>query len=234
MHEVADEHTLQRILNKNDQLAEHNREHFDEIGLWTVNFMSAPGAGKTRLLEYVLSNWHIAPFVVEGDMVGELDAQRLRKTGAEVYQICTGRNCHLDAQMIGRMIHSQPLAGKDLMFIENVGNLVCPAEFQLGEHARVVLLSVTEGDDKPIKYPVIFHNCDAVVFTKCDLLPFVDFDLATANNNVYGLNPRARIFAVSACSGQGMAELIAWLAEGLKEYRSKQRQPQCASQSPRG
>lgn len=181
MHESLDERMMERIMASNDEFAEHNREHFDELGLFVLNIMSAPGAGKTSLLECsteLLSPKHKLT-VVEGDMVGELDADRLRQRGTEVYQICTGRSCHLDATMIGRLLHNESISG-DLLFIENVGNLVCPAEFQLGEHKRVVLLSVTEGDDKSIKYPIIFRNCDAVIFTKSDLLPYVNFDAEKA------------------------------------------------------
>ncbi len=232
MHESADEHTLMRILGNNEELAAHNREHFDELGLWAINLMSAPGAGKTRLLENILSSWtEIKPYVIEGDMVGELDAIRLRRTGAEVLQICTGRSCHLDAQMVGRVLHGDSLQGKDVVFIENVGNLVCPAEFWLGEHMRIVLLSVTEGDDKPIKYPVIFHKCDAVIFTKCDLLPYVDFNVATAASNVNALNPKARIFEISAINQQGIPDFVSWLKSRLVKYKDERRSELCASPS---
>lgn len=222
MHEVADMHTLTGIMSNNEHLAGHNREYFDELGLWTVNFMSAPGAGKTRLLESLLSIWpELRCSVVEGDMVGELDAMRLRKLGTEVFQISTGRSCHLDAQMVGRLLDRESFTGKEMLFIENVGNLVCPAEFWLGEHKKVVLLSVTEGDDKPIKYPVIFRHCDAVVFTKSDLLPYVDFDIAKAAEHVHILNPRARTFSVSATNGSGVKEFKDFLQEGLKSYRAE-------------
>ena len=226
MHESADEHTLQKILGNNDELAEHNREHFDEMKMWAINFMSAPGAGKTRLLEYMLTAWSgLSASVIEGDMVGELDAVRLRKTGTEVLQISTGRSCHLDAQMVGRLLHHNQLKKTDVLFIENVGNLVCPAEFWLGEHTKIVLLSVTEGDDKPIKYPVIFRNCDAVIFTKCDLLEYVDFDLAAATEHVRVLNPAAKTFAVSVVTGQGLPALMSWLKLQLNNYKLDRRCP---------
>jgi hydrogenase nickel incorporation protein HypB len=218
MHESADEHALERILGNNEELANHNREHFDKMGSLVINLMSAPGAGKTSLLERSLSvlSKHHSCSVIEGDMVGDLDAQRLRATGVEVFQISTGRACHLDAQMVARLLHDKRPGRVDYLFIENVGNLVCPAEFPLGEHLRVVLLSITEGDDKPLKYPVIFRNCDAVVFTKCDLIPHVNFDLAAANRHVKNLNPNVRSFALSVKTGQGFEDWIDWLTGGNK------------------
>lgn len=225
MHESADEHMLARILANNDELATHNREHFDEAGLLAVNLMSAPGAGKTTLLESTLSTlskqWRCS--VIEGDMVGELDAERLRQTGVDVVQISTGRSCHLDAQMVGRMLHTKELKGLDYLFIENVGNLVCPAEFPLGEHKRVVLLSVTEGEDKPLKYPVIFRNCDVVIFTKCDLLPYVDFNIKRATSFVRNLNAETRCFSLSVKTGQGLEDWLGWLtAQRLKKRQQFQ------------
>lgn len=215
MHETADGHIMERILEHNHEAAKHNREHFDKLGCCVFNLMSAPGAGKTTLLENILptlsKEWSLS--VIEGDMVGDLDAQRLENIGATVYQISTGRSCHLDAQMIGRLLHSKDLKNQDLIFIENVGNLVCPAEFPLGETKRVVLLSVTEGDDKPLKYPVIFRNCDAVIFTKCDLLPYVNFDMKKAQSYVANINAEAAIFAVSTSSQEGIADCLKWIEQ---------------------
>ncbi len=215
MHDSSDEHMLERILAGNDDLAQHNREHFDELNLTAVNIMSAPGAGKTSLLECTVATLATKHniFVLEGDMVGNLDAERLRRVGASVFQICTGRSCHLDAQMVARFLHTEPLAGVELLLIENVGNLVCPADFKLGEHKRVVLLSVTEGDDKPIKYPVIFRSCDAVVFTKCDLLPYVDFDIERAIDNIRVLNEGVETFVVSSKDKTGLTEWNSWLSQ---------------------
>lgn len=214
MHEVVDEHILQRIMGNNEDAAEHNREHFDENGNVAINFMSAPGAGKTTLLEACIqklkAEFKIA--VIEGDMVGTLDADRLAGTGAPVHQISTGRACHLDASMVGRLLHQELFDKYQVLFIENVGNLVCPAEFPLGEHFRVVLLSASEGDDKPLKYPVIFKNCNAVVFTKCDLLPHVNFDLEKAAEAVENLNPEASIFSISVKTGEGLSQFLQWLS----------------------
>lgn len=212
MHEIVDEHMIERILGANEELAAHNRQDFDEDELLVINFMSAPGAGKTSLLEATIPRLKPkACGIIEGDMVGELDAERLRVLGVPVRQICTGRSCHLDAQMVARSLHAEPLPKTDYLFIENVGNLVCPAEFNLGEHKRVVLLSVTEGDDKPIKYPVIFRNCDAVVFTKTDLLPYVKFSIARCMEHIMQLNHSAKFFCTSVSTNVGMDEWIQWL-----------------------
>ena len=225
MHESTDEHMLENILSNNDQLAKHNREHFDELGLWVLNIMSAPGGGKTSLLEASLTslNKDYRCCVIEGDMHGELDAHRLRKLGVNVYQINTGSNCHLDAKMVAQLFHATRLEKTDCLFIENVGNLVYPAEFPLGEHKRVVLLSVAEGDDKPIKYPVIFGNCDAVVFTKCDLLPHVDFDIERATKAIKDLNPNVCIFTVSVVTKEGLDNLLSWIGSEIEEYKDKKR-----------
>jgi hydrogenase nickel incorporation protein HypB len=223
MHDTTDEHMLERILASNDELAQHNREHFDELNLFTINFMSAPGAGKTTLLATTINKVADSRcLVIEGDMVGELDAERLRKNGTKVFQISTGRSCHLDAQMIARLLHKEKVANNDFLFIENVGNLVCPAEFPLGEHKRVVLLSVTEGSDKPVKYPVIFKNCDVVIFTKSDLLPYVDFDITSATKHINNLNSNIKTFTVSTSTGEGIDEWLLWLNSELKTYQKKQ------------
>ncbi len=221
MHESADQHILERVLANNDQLAEHNRQHFDELNLFAINFMSAPGAGKTTLLETTLPRLakDYSFGVIEGDMVGELDSERMRKVGAIVHQICTGRSCHLDAQMVARLLHQSTFRGVDGVMIENVGNLVCPAEFPLGEHKRVVLLSVAEGDDKPLKYPVIFRNCDAVVFSKCDLLPHVNFNAELAKRYVHNLNAETKTFLLSAKTGEGMSDWSDWIIHEMRSYR---------------
>lgn len=222
MHESADEHALERILGKNEELAEHNRDHFQNMRACTFNLMSAPGAGKTSLLEttFKTAAERFSSCVIEGDMVGELDAERIRKVGVAVHQISTGRSCHLDAQMIARLLHAEPLEKADAIFIENVGNLVCPAEFPLGEHRRVVLLSVTEGDDKPIKYPVIFRNCDLVIFTKCDLLEHVEFDISEATKNIKAINPNVRTMRISAKTGDGVDLWIDWIVSEIADYKA--------------
>ncbi len=217
MHEIVDEHMVERILAGNEEMAEHNREHLDDDGVYAINLMSAPGAGKTTLLEATLKALTpgVKTAVIEGDMVGTLDADRLKKYCPKVMQISTGKSCHLDAQMVARVLHVEELAGTELLFVENVGNLVCPAEFPLGEHKRVVLLSVTEGDDKPIKYPIIFRNCDAVVFTKCDLLPYVSFDIQAAKQRVADLNSNANFFEVSVVAQTGLDAWIEWILQTM-------------------
>ncbi|PWT98644.1 MAG: hydrogenase accessory protein HypB [Candidatus Melainabacteria bacterium] len=221
MHESSDEHILEHLLADNNELAQHNREHFDKSGTFSINFMSAPGAGKTSLIEKSLASLlkSYRCSVIEGDMVGDLDATRLRKSGADVFQIATGRACHLDAKMVARLLHEDKIEESDCLLIENVGNLVCPAEFPLGEHKRIVLLSITEGDDKPLKYPVIFRNCDVVLFTKCDLLPYVNFDLAAAKKYVEDLNPKVKTFSVSIKESGDFASWMQWLENELKDYK---------------
>jgi hydrogenase nickel incorporation protein HypB len=223
MHEIADEHLLENILHSNDELALHNRQHFDDDDVFAINFMSAPGAGKTTLLCDTISRLSecMRAVVIEGDMVGDIDAQRLRDLGIEAHQISTGRSCHLDAKLISRVLHQVPLKEVDLLCIENVGNLVCPADFLLGEHKRVVLLSIAEGDDKPLKYPVIFRNCDTVIFTKSDLLDFVDFDVERARQSVLNLNPNAEIFVLSVKTGQGMGDWLQWLSQAVAQYKKR-------------
>lgn len=236
MHESADEHILEKILGNNDEIAIHNREHFEELNLFVVNIMSAPGAGKTSLLEATIDSLHMTgdasrhPLsIIEGDMVGELDAERLRKKGVSVHQISTGRACHLDAQMVARLLHTDKFGqGCDWLLIENVGNLVCPAEFKLGEHKRVVLFSVTEGDDKPIKYPVIFRNCDLVILTKCDLLPHVEFDIQQAERRIRNINPTVEILHVSSKSCD-IGGWTSWLREKLAEFQRRREQGQLST-----
>jgi hydrogenase nickel incorporation protein HypB len=167
---------IQDLLVENDRIAAHNRAHFDSYGVFSINLMSSPGAGKTALLEATIvalkDRWRIA--VIEGDLATDNDAVRIRSHGVPAVQITTGAACHLDAQRVHEALHALPLAQLDLLFIENVGNLVCPASFDLGAHRNVTLLSVTEGDDKPAKYPVIFRTSDLVVLSKTDLLDVMD------------------------------------------------------------
>lgn len=223
MHNTLDIHLTQKILEDNDQLAKHNREHFDEDGITAFNFMSAPGAGKTTLIIDVikaLKNQYSCA-VIEGDMVGDLDTKRMHDADIKAYQISTGKACHLDASMVARLLHEHNFDDTDILFLENVGNLVCPAEFALGEHVNVVLLSVSEGDDKPFKYPVIFQKCDAVVLTKCDLLPHVDFKRERAKSFIKDLNPKAEIFEIAASqrkfSGNQFNEFVQWLGRKLNK-----------------
>jgi hydrogenase nickel incorporation protein HypB len=205
------------LLAANDHQADHNREHFDAWRLLCLNVMSSPGAGKTSLLEQTLTvlSADLAMAVLEGDMTTQLDAERLEAVGVPVVPITTGRACHLDAAMVsgGLKLLRQRLdpASLDLLWVENVGNLVCPAEFAVGEHRKVALLSVTEGDDKPLKYPVMFREADCVLITKTDLLPYLPVDIDKIETHIRQVNPRCTVLRVSASSGEGLEAWHRWV-----------------------
>lgn len=204
----------QSILSRNDRLAERNRGMFMAHGVTAVNLMSSPGTGKTAWLEHTVQQFDQGrAAVVTGDLATENDAQRLAAAGVNAVQITTGTTCHLDAHLLHHALEKLPLAELDWLFIENVGNLVCPASFDLGEQLRVVMLSVTEGEDKPLKYPVIFHVADVVLITKVDLADAVDFDRARAHEAIQQVAPRATIIECSAKTGAGQEEWRHWLAE---------------------
>ena len=197
-------------LELNQRLADQNRGWFRAKGLKVFNLLSSPGSGKTALLERTLRAVPRAAAIV-GDLQTENDADRLRATGAQAVQIVTGATCHLDAHMVAHALEKLDVAGLEMLFIENVGNLVCPASYDLGEAKRVVLLSVTEGEDKPLKYPVIFRNADLVLVTKTDLAPAVGFDREKALAAIRQTAPRAQILEVSAKTGAGCDDWFAWL-----------------------
>lgn len=214
---------LHGILDANDAEAAHNREHFTAQGVLAVNLMSSPGAGKTRLLEATIDlvgrKRRIA--VIEGDLETENDALRIRAKGVPAIQITTGQTCHLDAHMVHEALHALDLSAIDILFIENVGNLVCPAGFDLGQHANVTLLSVTEGDDKPAKYPVMFRAADLVLLSKSDLLEVLDdFSPRKAEAQLRALASPAGLFAVSARKPDTLSPWIAWLEDRLAELRA--------------
>jgi hydrogenase nickel incorporation protein HypB len=201
------------ILAKNDHLARHNREWFAERRITALNLMSSPGSGKTSLLERTIAEFGngFPVCVIEGDQETTFDAERIRRAGARAVQVNTGAGCHLDAPMVQTAVEAlDPKAGSWL-FIENVGNLVCPALFDVGEHAKVVIISVTEGQDKPLKYPHMFSAADLVIINKTDLLPYVDFDLNTFTGYAQSLNRTARIMPLSVKSGDGMDAWYRWL-----------------------
>ena len=215
---------LQNLLSENDHQAAHNRAHFDGHQVLAINLMSSPGSGKTRLLESTIDafkdKYRIG--VVEGDLETENDADRIRAKGVEAYQITTGTACHLDAHMIHHALHHLELDPLDILFIENVGNLVCPASFDLGQHLNVTLLSVTEGDDKPSKYPVIFRAADHVLVTKSDLLAVLDdFDPAKAELAVRQLAVNGPVSLLSAKSGEGLEVWLDWLEAQLKRQAER-------------
>lgn len=198
------------ILRKNDELARTLRRRFNEAGVFVVNLVSGPGAGKTALLERTLARLRADARVAAlvGDLATENDATRLARSGAPIRQISTGTTCHLEAQMIGEALEGWDLAALDFLFIENVGNLVCPASYDLGEHLRAVLFSVTEGEDKPLKYPTIFNTADVAVITKTDIAEAVAFDRELAYTNIHQVRPGLPILETSARREQG---LDAWL-----------------------
>jgi hydrogenase nickel incorporation protein HypB len=205
---------LRGMLHENDHQAGHNRAHFDAAHVLAVNLMSSPGAGKTSLLEATIRalGARLSVAVIEGDLETENDARRIRAAGAPAVQITTGNACHLDANMVHAALHTLDLGSIDVLFIENVGNLVCPAAFDLGQHRNVVLLSVTEGDDKPEKYPVMFRTADLMAVTKLDLMAAVgDFDPAVAKTHLRELANAAPVLEISARSGKGMDVWIDWL-----------------------
>jgi hydrogenase nickel incorporation protein HypB len=205
----------QRVLKQNDLLAREMRDRFRAAGLYVVSIVSSPGSGKTTLLEKLLtslkSDCRVGALV--GDLATENDAARLKRSGAPVRQITTGTICHLDASMVSQSIEDWNLKGMDLLFIENVGNLVCPSSYDLGEDLRIVLLSTTEGEDKPLKYPTIFNTADVAVIGKMDLAGVVEFDAVAAHRNIEAVRPGMRVFEVSAKTGLGMPGLEIFLKD---------------------
>jgi hydrogenase nickel incorporation protein HypB len=201
------------LLAGNDRVAAHNREHFDARGVLAINLMGSPGSGKTALLEATARRRPaLRMAAVSGDLATDHDARRLEAAGIPARSITTGSACHLDAEMVHHALHHQPLAGLDVFVVENVGNLVCPAIYDLGQHANVVALSVTEGEDKPVKYPVMFRRADLVLLTKIDLLPVLDVSREALEDALARTMPEPRVLAVSARTGEGIDEWIAWLA----------------------
>jgi len=215
---------LKGLLDANDRQAMHNREHFQRHNVFAVNLMSSPGAGKTALLEASIEalgdTLKIA--VIEGDLETENDADRIRKKGVPAVQISTGSACHLDAHMVHSALHELDLDGTDVVFIENVGNLVCPASFDLGQHVNVALLSTPEGHDKPAKYPVMFRAADLMLITKADLLSVLDdFDCEFATSCLRQLASVAPAMQLSAKTGQGVSDWLAWLQQEISRGRNK-------------
>ena len=213
---------LEDILGANTEKARGNREQLNKYGVLTINVMSSPGAGKTSLILQTISNLkqeaRIA--VIEGDIASRVDADKVHKQGVEVVQINTAGGCHLDANMTESALNNLPLEDIDLLLIENVGNLVCPAEFDLGEHKRVMLLSLPEGDDKPYKYPLMFTETDVVLINKIDLLPYLEFNIPAFRKAVSGLNPEVKIFQVSCKTGEGLEDWLSWLQDEIKKMKT--------------
>jgi hydrogenase nickel incorporation protein HypB len=216
---------LHNLLHENDHTAKHNRDHFDQHNVLAINLMSSPGAGKTSLLEATIQQLHdvqdgdhLRIAVIEGDLETENDAERIRKHGVKAIQIATGSACHLDAHMVHDALHNLDLSELDIVFIENVGNLVCPASFDLGQHLNVTLLSVPEGDDKPAKYPVMFRTADLVMISKCDLLPVLDdFDPQRARNYRQDIASTAPVITFSSKDKSGMDHWVEWITHQIIE-----------------
>jgi hydrogenase nickel incorporation protein HypB len=209
----------QKVLARNDHVAEHNRAWLAARDIVAVNLMSSPGSGKTTLLERTIRELGGAVSVVEGDQETEFDAERIRATGAPVVQVNTGAGCHLDADMLARALDSLDPAPGSVLFVENVGNLVCPALFDLGERHRVVVMSVTEGADKPLKYPHMFRVADVVLLNKTDLLPYVEFDAARFTDSLNQVNEDACVINVSAIRGDGIRDWYNWLRQAGHDRR---------------
>jgi len=203
----------QDVLHENDLLARRNRGYFEAKNILALNLVSSPGSGKTTLLEKTLTGLkdQIEFYVIEGDQQTTHDADRIHATGTKVVQINTGKGCHLDAHMILHALQDMRPADNSLLFIENVGNLVCPAMFDLGEKERVVIMSVTEGDDKPLKYPDMFYSSTLCIINKTDLLPYVSFDMEKAKEYVHQVNPKLSIIELSCTGGQGLEQWYDWL-----------------------
>ena len=206
----------EKILAGNDRTARHNREHFEEAGVLALNLMGSPGAGKTAVLEATAKaaaskGWKLG--AVSADLATDNDARRLEKAGIPSRAITTGQACHLDAELVHRSVHDFPWRELDVFFIENVGNLVCPAIYDLGQRANVVVLSVTEGEDKPLKYPVMFKAADLVLLTKCDLVPHLDVNMPAVHDALARVMPKPRVIEVSARTGAGMDQWVGWLAD---------------------
>lgn len=212
---------MENILGKNDQIAAANKELFDASQVFALNLMGSPGAGKTSLLEKTMEALkdELRMAVIEGDLFTSKDADRIAQYEVPVIQINTSGGCHLDAAMVQKVLKDIDLTALDLLIIENVGNLVCPAEFNVGEDEKAVVLSITEGDDKPLKYPLIFKESAITLLNKVDLLPFTNFDMESARNDIGRLHPDAEVVAVSCMKGDGMQRWFDWLRQKAAEKK---------------
>jgi hydrogenase nickel incorporation protein HypB len=212
---------VKKVLSANDTMAQQNREYFSENQVFVLNLMSSPGSGKTSILEKTINKLlpDINSAIIVGDICTTNDADRLAKTGVSVIQICTddfGGDCHLAAHVVGKAASDLDLEDVKLLIVENVGNLVCPAEFDIGEDSRVVVLSVTEGEDKPLKYPLMFRVCDAALLNKTDLLPYLEFDIDAVEKNIRQIHPDMPVFNISAKTEDGFSSWIDWLKKQVE------------------
>ena len=214
---------VKNVLDANDRIAQENRALFDDKGLYVINLMSSPGAGKTTLVEATIAalrdRFRIG--VIEGDIQDTHDADRIARLEIPVVQINTGGGCHLDGNMVREALPSLDLDQLDLLIVENVGNLVCPAEFKIGENVKIMILSTPEGADKPAKYPLMFQEASVMIVNKMDLMPYVDFDLAKAKKDALGLNPKLSIIEVSCKTGEGLPAWVEWLEGRIGAFRKR-------------
>lgn len=214
MHDVMRIDIKENIHDENEHIAEHVKKHLSADGILVVNVMGAPGVGKTTTLKNIFKHLKTAkPYVIEGDIESDIDTQDLQHMGIDTFQINTFGACHLDAPLIHEAIHRIDFDKKGILFIENIGNLVCPAEFSIGEHVKMLISTVTEGSDKPYKYPLAFEKADIILINKCDLLPYVDFDEDFFMKGVRAQNKNVPVFKVSGKTGEGYGEVAAWLEE---------------------
>jgi hydrogenase nickel incorporation protein HypB len=215
---------VKNILDANERIAADNRKLFDEKGVFVVNLMGAPGCGKTSLVEHTIKKLKdkLKISVVEGDIESSIDAERVGKLGVTAVQINTGGACHIDGNMLKEALPSLDLEKTDLLIVENVGNLVCPAEFKLGENFKMMILSVAEGDDKPKKYPLMFHESRVLLINKVDLLPHVDCSVEKIRKDSLSINPKLKIFEISCRTGKGIDEWTMWLEKEVKKDRNEQ------------
>ncbi|HVN72031.1 MAG TPA: hydrogenase nickel incorporation protein HypB [Desulfomonilia bacterium] len=212
---------VKQVLDANDRIARSNRALFNQKGVYVINLMSSPGAGKTTLVERTIEGlkdrYRIA--VIEGDIQDTYDAERVAKLGIPVVQINTGGGCHIDANMVQEALADLPIDGVDLLINENVGNLVCPAEFKIGENDKVMILSTPEGADKPSKYPLMFHESSVLLINKMDLMPYVSFDLKKARADALKCNPHLKIFEVSCKTNEGLSAWLTWISDRIEQFK---------------
>lgn len=214
MHDIKKIDIMEGILDENDHIAGHIKDHLGSHGILVVNEMGAPGVGKTTTLKNIIARLEgLKPYVIEGDIESDIDTVDLRKLGIDAYQINTFGACHLDAPMIDHMVDHITFDAPGILFIENVGNLVCPAEFSIGEHVKMLVSTVTEGSDKPYKYPLAFEKADIIILNKVDLIPYLDFDEDFFMRGIRALNPSVPVFKVSGTTGEGFAEVAKWFAK---------------------
>ncbi|WP_084145964.1 hydrogenase nickel incorporation protein HypB [Anaerovorax odorimutans] len=221
MHDVKKINVMENIHDENDHIASHVNEDMTENGIFVMNVMGAPGVGKTTTLKNIIKNLEgLKPYVIEGDIESDIDTKDLRNLGITTFQINTFGACHLDAPLIHNSVQNIMFDEKGVLFIENIGNLVCPAEFSIGEHVKMLISTVTEGSDKPYKYPLAFENADIIIINKVDLIPYLDFDEDFFMKGVRALNKDVPVFKVSGKTGEGFKEVAAWIKEKAENIKA--------------